>query len=85
MPLEKKVDNDDHLLTPKLSFRFNPNDMKDHSLSENIINVSKIDRLTSTEQAASVTTKVMEVIFNNITEVKYPYSFIIRCSFECSY
>ena len=40
MPLEKKVDNDDHLLTPKLSFRFNPNDMKDHSLSENRINVS---------------------------------------------
>jgi LPS-assembly protein len=40
MPLEKKVDNDDHLLTPKLSFRFNPNDMKDHSSSENRINVS---------------------------------------------
>ena len=40
MPLEKKVENYDNLLTPKLSFRFNPNDMKDHSLSENRINVS---------------------------------------------
>lgn len=38
---------------------------------KNIINVSKIDRLTSTEQAASVSTKVMEVIFNNITELDY--------------
>ena len=37
MPLEKKVENYDNLLTPKLSFRFNPNDMKDHSLSENRI------------------------------------------------
>ena len=37
MPLEKKVENYENLLTPKLSFRFNPNDMKDHSLSENRI------------------------------------------------
>ena len=37
MPLEKKVENYDNLLTPKLSFRFNPNDMKDHSSSENRI------------------------------------------------
>ena len=40
MPLEKKVEKYDNLLTPKLSFRFNPNDMKDHSLSENRITVS---------------------------------------------
>ena len=40
MPLEKKVENYENLLTPKLSFRFNPNDMKDHSLSENRINVN---------------------------------------------
>ena len=39
MPLEKKDENYDNLLTPKLSFRFNPSDMKDHSLSDNKINV----------------------------------------------
>ena len=39
MPLEKKVENYNNLLTPKLSFRFNPSDMKDHSLSNNKINV----------------------------------------------
>jgi LPS-assembly protein len=37
MPFEKKVENYDNSLTPKLSFRFNPNDMKDHSSSENKI------------------------------------------------
>ena len=37
MPFEKKVENYDNSLTPKLSFRFNPNDMKDHSSSENRI------------------------------------------------
>ena len=39
MPLEKKDENYDNLLTPKLSFRFNPSDMKDHSLSDNRMNV----------------------------------------------
>ena len=39
LPLEKKDRNYDNLLTPKLSFRFNPSDMKDHSSSENSINV----------------------------------------------
>ena len=34
MPFKKKVENYDNLLTPKLSFRFNPSDMKDYSLSE---------------------------------------------------
>ena len=38
---------------------------------KNIINVNAIDRLISTEQAASVSKKVMEIIFNNITELDY--------------
>ncbi len=42
MPLEKKEGNYDNLLTPKLSFRFNPSDMKDHSSSENTINVDNV-------------------------------------------
>ena len=40
MPFEKKVENYDNLLTPKLSFRFNPSDMKDYSSSDNKINTS---------------------------------------------
>ena len=40
MPLEKKVENYNNLLTPKISFRFNPSDMKDHSLSDNKITVN---------------------------------------------
>jgi len=40
MPLEKKIENYNNLLTPKLSFRFNPSDMKDHSLSDNKITVA---------------------------------------------
>jgi len=40
MPLQKKIENYDNLLTPKLSFRFNPSDMKDHSLSDNRITIA---------------------------------------------
>ena len=40
MPLKKNVGNHNNLLTPKLSFRFNPSDMKDHSLSNNRITVA---------------------------------------------
>ena len=40
MPMEKKAKNYDNLLTPKLSFRFNPSDMKDHSSSDNKITVA---------------------------------------------
>lgn len=38
MPLQKKNKVSDNFLTPKISFRFNPSEMKDYSLSENIIN-----------------------------------------------
>ena len=38
MPFEKKNENSENLLTPKMSFRFNPSDMKDYSSSENKIN-----------------------------------------------
>jgi len=38
MPLQKKNEVSDNFLTPKISFRFNPSEMKDYSLSENIIN-----------------------------------------------
>ena len=42
MPFEKKDENSANFLTPKLSFRFNPSDMKNHSSSENKINVDNI-------------------------------------------
>ena len=38
MPLQKKNKVSDNFLTPKISFRFNPSEMKDYSLSEKIIN-----------------------------------------------
>jgi LPS-assembly protein len=38
MLLQKKNEVSDNFLTPKISFRFNPSEMKDYSLSENIIN-----------------------------------------------
>ena len=42
MPFGKSVKNSDSLLIPKMSFRFNPSDMKDYSSSDNKINVSNI-------------------------------------------
>jgi LPS-assembly protein len=42
LPLFKKIDDYSNFLTPKLSFRFNPSDMKDYSTSENKIDVSNV-------------------------------------------
>ena len=42
LPLIKKFENYTNLLTPKLSFRFNPSDMKDYSSSNNKINIDNI-------------------------------------------
>ena len=42
MPLEKKNVDSDNLLTPKISLRFNPSDMKNYSTSENKINTSNV-------------------------------------------
>ena len=42
LPLLKKKENYDNLLIPKLSFRFNPSDMKNYSTSENKIDVNNI-------------------------------------------
>ena len=42
LPLIKKFENYSNLITPKLSFRFNPNDMKDYSNSNNKINIDNI-------------------------------------------
>ena len=42
LPLAKKNKKYNNLLTPKLSFRFNPSDMKDYSTSENKINVNNV-------------------------------------------
>ena len=42
MPLEKKNDDSNNSLIPKISFRFNPSDMKDYSSSENKINAGNI-------------------------------------------
>jgi len=48
MPLEKKSNNSNNMLIPKISFRFNPSDMKNYSSSENKIdagNVFALNRL----------------------------------------
>ena len=48
LPLIKDTEKSKNLLTPKLSFRFNPSDMKDHSESSNIVdanNAFAINRL----------------------------------------
>ena len=42
LPLEKNNQRYSNLLTPKLSFRFNPSDMKDYSSSENRIDANNI-------------------------------------------
>ena len=42
MPLQKKSNNSNNLLIPKISFRFNPSDMKNYSSSENKIDASNI-------------------------------------------
>ena len=42
LPLIKNADKYNNILTPKLSFRFNPSDMKDYSTSNNKINVNNI-------------------------------------------
>ena len=42
MPLEKKSNKSNNILIPKISFRFNPSDMKDYSSSENKIDASNV-------------------------------------------
>ncbi len=42
LPLIKKSENNSHTLIPKVSLRFNPSDMKDHSSDERRINTSNI-------------------------------------------
>ena len=42
MPLEKKVIIVTTILIPKISFRFNPSDMKNYSSSENKIDASNV-------------------------------------------
>ena len=42
LPLTKNTDDYNNLITPKLSFRFNPSDMKNYSDSDNKINVNNI-------------------------------------------
>ena len=42
LPLIKNYENYTNLLTPKLSFRFNPSEMKDYSNSNNKINIDNI-------------------------------------------
>ena len=42
MPLEKKSNKSKNILIPKISFRFNPSDMKNYSSSENKIDASNV-------------------------------------------
>ena len=42
LPLRKKTNTSLNFLTPKFSARFNPGDMKNHSSSNNDINVGNI-------------------------------------------
>ena len=42
MPLEKISNNSNNILIPKISFRFNPSDMKNYSSSENQIDTGNV-------------------------------------------
>ena len=42
LPLKKETKNFNNFLTPKLSFRLNPSDMKNHTTTERTINTSNI-------------------------------------------
>ena len=42
LPMSKKTSNYNNFLTPKLSFRFSPNEMKDYSSSERQITTDNI-------------------------------------------
>ena len=61
IPYEKKIDSNRSFLTPKISIRVNPSDMKNHKTSDkniNIGNIFSVDRLglgDSYESGRSVT------------------------------
>ncbi len=61
LPLIKKQKNYDNYLTPKLSFRFNPSDMKNYSTSskkigvENIFSMNRLGLSDSFEKGRSLT------------------------------
>ena len=71
MPLEKNSENYDNLLTPKLSFRFNPSDMKDHSLSDNKITVANafaLNRLGLSDTLEAGRSVTLGLDYNNINK-----------------
>ena len=77
LPLIKKGNKYTNILTPKLSFKFNPSDMKDHSSSSNKIDVNNIfatNRLglsDTFESGKSITLGLdfQKNIVNNLNEI----------------
>ena len=59
LPLRKISKNFNNFLTPKISLRLNPTDMKDHSSSSRgvgLSNIFSINRLGVTQEGKSLTT-----------------------------
>ena len=77
LPSIKKTENNTQLLTPKLSFRFNPGDMKNHQNADRKIdvdNIFSIDRLgldDSFESGKSITVGIDYYNQNKLNDKKY--------------
>jgi len=68
MPLEKKNNNSNNILIPKISFRFNPSDMKNYSSSENKIdagNVFALNRLGLSDTLEAGKSITLGLDYNN--------------------
>ena len=68
MPLEKKSNNSNNMLIPKISFRFNPSDMKNYSSSENKINANNaftLNRLGLTDTLEAGKSITLGLDYNN--------------------
>jgi len=68
MPLQKKSSNNDNMLIPKISFRFNPSDMKNYSSSENKIdagNVFALNRLGLSDTLEAGKSITLGLDYNN--------------------
>ncbi|MDB3886543.1 organic solvent tolerance protein [Candidatus Pelagibacter sp.] len=68
MPLERKSNNSNNMLIPKISFRFNPSDMKNYSSSENKIdagNVFALNRLGLSDTLETGKSITLGLDYNN--------------------
>ena len=87
-PLIKLEDNYTNYFTPKLSFRFNPGDMKDYSSSNrpiNINNIFSIDRLsigTDSFEAGKSLTAGIKYTKENINDINKYFSYSLATVFR---